>query len=167
MEPYRRAVHCAIALILIGFGIRATVTAQEEGAVHSAGSGEIRQQNGISFVSGGVGHDEAEALNHSHGFNLKLTMAARSGEFVVPSVLQIEDQHGATVLETRPDGPVFLAKLPPGEYVIHASAEGQSQTRKVSVPASGQQAVEFTWRAAPEEPAIEGVSRGAAPSTRE
>ena len=158
---------CGIALTLIGLGMRGVVRAEDEGVVHN-GAPQIKQENGISFVSGGVGREEAEALDRSREFNLKLTMAAPNGEFVVPSVLRIDDRHGATVLDTRPDGPVFLAKLPPGDYVIHATAEGQSQSRNVSVPASGQQAIEMTWRSVPEEPAIEGIGRSnAVPSKRE
>ena len=163
----RTAWLCGIALTLIGLGMRGVVRAEDEGVVHN-GAPQIKQENGVSFVSGGVGREEAEALDHGRDFNLKLTMAAPNGEFVVPSVLRIDDRHGATVLDTRPDGPVFLAKLPAGDYVIHATAEGQSQSRNVSVPASGQQAIEMTWRSVPEEPAIEGIGRSnAAPSKRE
>jgi hypothetical protein len=166
--PCRGALISAMAgiALLIGFCIPVPLTAQEDGAVLKGP--QIKQENGISFVSGGVGREEVDALNHSRDFNLKLTMAAPNGEFVVPSVLRIDDGHGATVLQTRPDGPVFLAKLPAGDYVVHATAEGQSQSRKVSVPASGQQAVEFTWRSSPQEPSVpEGVGRSSAPSTLE
>ena len=60
-------------------------------------------------------------------------------------MLRIEDSHGAQVLEIVPNGPIFLAKVQPGEYVIQVDAEDQTLTRRVTVPASGQEAVAMTW----------------------
>jgi hypothetical protein len=112
------------------------------------GAPRVEQQNGISYVSGGVGRDEANALDRIGGkFNLKLTMAMANGEFTSPVSLRIEDPHGATVLDIRPNGPMLLAALPPGDYVIHATAEGQSLTRKAAIPAHGQEQVSITWPA--------------------
>ena len=112
------------------------------------GAPRVEQQNGISYVSGGVGRDEANQLDHMGGkFNLKLTMAVPSGQFTSPVALRIEDPRGATVLDIQPNGPMLLAALPPGEYVIRATAEGQSMTRKAAVPAQGQTQVTMTWPA--------------------
>ena len=113
------------------------------------GPPRIEQQNGIAYVSGGVGRDEANAMDSMAGrFTLKLTMSVPGGEFTNPTTLRIEDQRGATVLDIRPNGPVLLAALPPGEYVIRATAEGQSQSRKASIPAHGQEQVTMSWPAA-------------------
>ena len=37
-----------------------------------------------------------------------------------------------TILETRPKGPIFLAKMPAGDYVIQVTSEGQTLTRKAT-----------------------------------
>jgi hypothetical protein len=112
---------------------------------------QMRQQNGISYISGGAGSDEADALNAmSDQFNLKITMAVPSGQFTSPAALVIEDAAGKTVLNVDAAGPILLAKMPSGQYVINATAEGRKQTRKVNVPASGLEAVAMTWPAADE-----------------
>ena len=110
---------------------------------------QVKEENGVSYISGGVGSAEADALNRmSDHFNLKLTTAIPSGQFTSPSMIRIADVRGAKVIEVRPNGPIFLAKMPAGEYVIQATAEGQTMTRKVTVPASGLEAVAMSWPAA-------------------
>jgi hypothetical protein len=110
---------------------------------------QVKEENGVSYISGGVGSEEADALNRmSDHFNLKLTTAIPSGQFTSPSMIRIADVRGAKVIEVRPNGPIFLAKMPAGEYVIQATAEGQTMTRKVTVPASGLEAVAMSWPAA-------------------
>src|SRR5262245_40049917 len=105
---------------------------KEVGVIDDTGGlPHVKQENGISYISGGTGSDEADALNRMSGqFNLKLTMAIPSGQFTTPRTLRIEDAHGQRVLEIHPSGPIFLAKMPGGEYVIQATAEGQTLTRK-------------------------------------
>ena len=83
-------------------------------------------------------------------FNLKLTMAVPSGQFTSPTALRLEDAKGNLMVETKPNGPIFLDKVPPGDYVIQVNAEGQTMTRKVTVPSSGMETVAMTWPAADE-----------------
>jgi hypothetical protein len=109
---------------------------------------QIQEQNGISFVSGGVGDEQQDVLDSVAGrFNLKLTLARQDGKFMGSSALRIAKQGGATVLETQTNGPLFLAKLPAGRYSINAAAAGQSYTRTVTVPSSGQKELVLTWPA--------------------
>jgi hypothetical protein len=129
----------------------------------TGGLPQIKQENGISYISGGAGSDEADALNRmSSQFNLKLTMTVPSGQFTTPAALRIEDAAGTTALEIRPSGPLFFAKMPAGQYVIQATAEGQTLTKKVTVPASGLEAVAMTWPAA-DEPVRAGDAPDIAP----
>jgi hypothetical protein len=114
----------------------------------TGGLPHVKQENGISYISGGAGSDEADALNRLSGqFNLKLTMTIPSGQYTTPRKLRIEDSRGTSLLEVEPSGPIFLAKMPGGEYVIQATAEGQTLTRKVTVPPNGLEAVAMTWPA--------------------
>ena len=85
-------------------------------------------------------------MEHIQGrYNLRVTMATNTGQYTIPSEVRIEDHSGKALVATQPEGPIFLAKLPPGEYTVRATAEGTTQTRKVSVPASGQAPMTFTW----------------------
>lgn len=148
---------------LLAAGLSVAASAAAHGEVLNDGSGipkqvgviddtggmpHVKQENGITYLSGGAGHDEANALNNMSGqFNLKLTMSVPSGQFTTAYNLKIEDHTGKTVLAIKPEGPIFLAKMPSGEYVIQATAEGQTLTRKVTVPPSGLEAVAMTWPA--------------------
>jgi hypothetical protein len=114
---------------------------------------KVQEQNGVTFISGGAGSEEADAFNRmSENFNLKLTMTVPSGQFTSPTMIRIEDKSGTPLVETKPNGPIFLAKMPAGDYVIQVNAEGQTLTRKATVPASGLEAIAMTWPAADEQP---------------
>jgi hypothetical protein len=109
----------------------------------------LQQMNGIAYMSGGVGADERHALDAMRGqFNLKVTVAAPTGEFIAPDQLRLSNQQGRTLVETKPDGPVFLAKVPPGAYSVAITHAGQQVTRPVMVSNAGQQDVTLTAQAA-------------------
>lgn len=151
-----RALHAVVVLAMMGSAslVRAADAQAPADPQPAAVAGDapsvklpVKEQNGISYVSGGVGDEEQDALEHAKGFNLELTMASPSGKYLGMTDLTIDDAHGKKVLKVQTDGPMFLAKLPPGEYVVHATAQGSSTTRKVSVPSSGREQVTLSWSA--------------------
>jgi hypothetical protein len=97
------------------------------------------QENGITYVSGGVGLDERPAIARmSNGFNMKVSMRTPCGRAHI-APLRIEDGDGRTVLDIPAAGPTFLAKLPAGKYTVHVTPDDEAPlVRTVSVPASGQ-----------------------------
>lgn len=101
-------------------------------AVQAAGP---QQQNGISYINGGVGQDEQNAMRALRAdYNLLLTFATRqSGAFRSDVQLDIMDAKGATLLSVPNTGPMFYAKLPAGTYRISAAAEGKTFKRTVKV----------------------------------
>jgi hypothetical protein len=136
--------------------------ARQEKRIGEFGAGlEIREQNDISFVSGGVGDEQQDVLDAAVGrFNLKVTLAGTDGKYLGGSTIRIEDQSGNTMLDTQATGPLFLAKLPQGHYTVHARAAGKSAiTRKVNVPGTGQADLVLSWTSEPD------VSAGDAPAT--
>jgi predicted TIM-barrel fold metal-dependent hydrolase len=92
-------------------------------------------QGDITFVSGGIGMDERQALDDvARDYNLKLVFAEKgSGAYMADVKLAIVNAKGRTILESVSDGPWFLVKLMPGRYKITAEAMGQSLTRHVRV----------------------------------
>ncbi len=107
-----------------------------------------QQENGITFVSGGAGKDERQALEATgRAYNLKLTVATPDGKMVAPDTLKISDQAGKALLVTTPKGPLFFAKLPPGAYSVVATTAGQDVTRAVTVSSQGQEAITLTMNA--------------------
>lgn len=98
----------------------------------------VQQQNGISYLNGGVGQEEQAALRDQRAnFNLLMTFATKeSGAFRSDVQLDIMDAKGTTLLSAANRGPMFYAKLPAGTYRISAAAEGKVFKRSVKVGAA-------------------------------
>jgi hypothetical protein len=159
MKMTREVLYLVAGLALLsGPTVASAVTLNDQpapvGAIDDTGRHiAVQEQNGISFISGGVGTEERDALEAMKGrFNLELTMATPSGKYIGSTTLRIENPEGKTVLDTHTDGPIFMAKLPSGQYTIHATAGSNTLSRTVSV-GSGTQQVTMTW------PAFEPGSR--------
>ncbi len=109
---------------------------------------EIRLQNGVEYVSGGVGDDELKALNALRDrFNLKLTLALKSGHYVSDATVRIQDARGQTLVDTVADGPLLYAHLQPGTYTISCTLGGKELRQTAHVPDKGTQHLVFTWAA--------------------
>ena len=113
-----------IALWTLGLGIAVSAGAQDAVTLTP------KTQNGTTFVSGGVGKDEAELADaiSRYGYNVQLVFAEQTGAFLADVGLHITDATGRTVLDTVSEGPMFLAKLPPGQYRVAAQANGAVRT---------------------------------------
>ncbi len=95
---------------------------------------KVSTQNGVSFVSGGIGLDSEERLKaREREFNLKLVFTLVEGNYVADVGVTIKNAAGKTMVAHVADGPFFMAKLPAGAYSVTAVYEGKTQTRKVSV----------------------------------
>lgn len=90
-------------------------------------------QNGVTFVSGGIGSASQEQLKaYEKEFNLKLVFTLVEGNFLADVGVTIKNAAGKTLVEHLADGPYFLAKLPAGKYSVSAVYEGKVLTRQVS-----------------------------------
>ncbi|WP_332674887.1 carboxypeptidase regulatory-like domain-containing protein [Aromatoleum sp.] len=106
----------------------------------------VREFEGVRYVTGGVGEDERAALRGiARDFNLKLTFAEKSGDYLSGVKIVITRRDGRKVLELDSEGPLVLAKLPPGGYRISATANGREQTRHANVAGTGQRSLSFYW----------------------
>ena len=93
------------------------------------------QQNGVTYVNGGVGVEEQAAMKAQRAdYNLLLTFATQqSGAYRSDIQLDIMDAKGTDLLSVANVGPMFFAKLTPGTYRISAAAEGKTFKRTVKV----------------------------------
>ena len=107
---------------------------------------EVQTQNGIDYVAGGIGKEQAEAMKvAAHDYDLMLTFATDGGKYLADIDLQIEDMNGNTLLNTVSKGPLFLANLPVGRYKITASAQGTSHTTIVDIGREHPAKAVFQW----------------------
>jgi hypothetical protein len=105
-----------------------------------------KEQNGISYINGGVGHDEQDAMRALRAdYNLRLTFATKqTGAYRSDVQLDIADAKGASLLSVPNTGPMFFARLPAGMYRISASAEGKTFKRTVKL-GSGTKEMTLHW----------------------
>lgn len=145
---------CALAAMAIAPGALAAPR------VHTEGS--------VSYVSGGVGEAELDALSTllPEGHNLEVVFAeAGTGAYVADVHVTLTDARGRTVLDTSTDGPALVAKVPPGIYTMTAEYKGVRQTRSVDL----RRPVDLTLHWTPEAgsapaPAATRVPHGGTPS---
>src|SRR3989442_14730251 len=81
-------------------------------------------QGAVTYVSGGIGQQEAQAFEAAAAqYPLALEFAlkhAPRAEFTASVHVIVTDVKGQHVLDTRSDGPFLLAKLPAGRYTGNA-----------------------------------------------
>ena len=94
-----------------------------------------KQQNGITYINGGVGQEEQTAMQALRAdYNLQLTFATKqSGAYRSDVQLDIMDTKGNTLVSAANTGPMFFARLPAGTYRVSAAAEGKTFKRTVKI----------------------------------
>ena len=112
------------------------------------------QQNGITYLNGGIGEEEQGAMKAQRAdYNLLLTFATQqSGAYRSGVQLDIMDVKGANLLSVPNTGPMFFAKLPPGTYRISAAADGKTFKRTVKVGSAPKELVLHWENDKPEDP---------------
>jgi len=104
----------------------------------------------IAYVNGGIGTDEADELRtEARNYPLELMFSRRGvgerAEFVADVHLQIQDGAGRVIIDRASQGPIFLARLPDGQYTISAEFQGRTQTRRVALGSGRRESVSFYW----------------------
>jgi hypothetical protein len=100
----------------------------------------------VPYISGGTGADAREELRaREKEYNLKIIAADKSGDYLAGVKVVIESAQKAQVLNTTMEGPILLAKLPPGTDTIRATSGDQTLTRTVTIAAQRLQQVDFRW----------------------
>src|SRR5205814_9625858 len=100
--------------------------------------------------TGGVGTDEAaERRTEARTCALELMFSRRGAgeraEFVADVRLQMLDATGRVVVDRASQGPIFLARLPDGQYTISAEFQGRTQTRRVALANGRRESLSFYW----------------------
>lgn len=107
----------------------------------------VQTYHGISYISGGVGEGERQALRQiTKEDNLQLIFAAKNRDYISDVTVQITNDKGHEVLHTVAKGPWLFTKLPAGKYTITATTMGRSQGAVAEVSSKGQTQVYLTWK---------------------
>lgn len=128
---------CVLVLSVFLFVPRSSALAQ---------SIEVKTYGGVSYMSGGIGLDEREALEMmGRNYNLKLVFAVRQGNYLSDVKVLITGTGGNIALEAVSDGPWFYAQLPPGTYRVSATTLGKMITKTAHVGSGTHTQLNFTW----------------------
>jgi hypothetical protein len=102
-------------------------------------------QNGITYITGGVGQPESTAMKAEGGrHDLMLTFANRRGEFLADVKVNIANRQGETVLDIV-SGPILLVDLPSGRYTVRADVNGDLLARTIDVGGRHHKQVAYSW----------------------
>ena len=106
-----------------------------------------KSQNGIQYVSGGIGHDQQRAINKLRNeYNLHITFAQiKTGHFVSGVSVSIANKDGEQFADIDDAGPILLTDLPAGTYLIKARYEGASQDKVVTLNKGAHRQLYFYW----------------------
>ena len=129
--------------------ITALGTAGQALSANNASLPRAHGQGAISYVSGGIGQDEAAAFKHAAAtFPLELLFVQKAGpknEFLADVSVSVVNRSGTALLETTADGPFLLAELPDGKYTIEAEYLGVHKHRIVEIRSGTHQRAVFVW----------------------
>lgn len=128
-----------------------SATPQSQPTAQSSSSGQMQSgdtvqsrlqpqtENGITYVCGGVGEEEASYMKQSKGdYDLMLTFTTRTGEYLADVDVAIKDAKGKEVFNKKCDAPMLLVNLPrSGTYRVQAQAEDYSLRKTVKVKTKG------------------------------
>jgi hypothetical protein len=116
------------------------------GNMNGGGLPQIQRQGDVSYVSGGVGLDESQALRSQQSqWPLAMRFTGPTSDYLSDVHVRIVDAHSGEVLNADSRGPYMLVKLRPGRYTVHASYKDRDQTKTVTVSAKGSTKADFYW----------------------
>lgn len=119
-----------------------------------------RVQGQVSFITGGIGEDEATAFKNAaatYPLELLFVQKARpTDEYLADVVVTIRDRSGKLLLDTTAEGPFLLARLPAGKYKIEAAYRGERKYQTVEIRSGMHRRAVFVWapRDESEEPVL-------------
>lgn len=103
-------------------------------------------QGDVTYVSGGVGADEKDAMEMMRrDYNLHLLFVQGRGEYLSGVKVQIVDAGGHILLDVLSDGPMVFVNLKPGRYTVSAEVDGRVFDKKVNVGGKKLGDVTFLW----------------------
>jgi hypothetical protein len=106
---------------------------------------EVHHAGAISYIAGGIGEDEMNALAAAkQDYNLHIMNADKTGHFSGDVRIVISDLKSHVLLDTS-DGPLFYANLPKGKYIVEGFSEQHHNSKHVTITSSKPTRVHFVW----------------------
>ncbi len=133
------------ALGLLIFPLMAQAASYE--AIDSAGvQAQPQQQNGVTYLSGGIGLDESRSILQAQGYNLHMTFAiGAQNQYTSDVDVTVEKAPGQTVLNLDHVGPLVYVRLPAGKYSVVATRNGEVRHDVADIGNGAARNLVFHW----------------------
>jgi hypothetical protein len=97
---------------------------------------EGKTEQGFPYISGGVSTNEREIIQTAgKAYNVKLSFADKRGPYLSEVRLVIEGAKAAQIIAITTPGPLFYIQLPPGNYAVKATFNGETkEIKRLEVP---------------------------------
>lgn len=137
--------------VLVAASCFAVTPASAADAAKAASLPAVHAQGAISYLSGGIGKTEADAIRHvAKQYPLELEFLRKAkpkDEYLAGIKVVVTDMHNMKVLDIASDGPFLLAKMPAGKYEITADHDGKVEHRTVQIADHQHRRIVFEWKA--------------------
>jgi hypothetical protein len=111
---------------------------------------DTQYSQGISYISGGVGEEESQAiLMESKQWPLLLELSQLEngrGVWIFGAKIKVLNTKNQVIFDAQADGPYMLMNLTAGQYQIEASYQGSIQKKSVLIQGSGSQKLAIFWK---------------------
>ena len=111
---------------------------------------KVQTQGDITYIAGGIGEDEVKAMkSESKSWPLFIEFSEHlvgQDLWVAQVYLRILDSKGKTLFDTTVDGPIFLGKVPPGNYELLATYQEVTKRRVIEIKQGQHIKESFNWQ---------------------
>lgn len=121
--------------------------------IFSVGHAQIpdtQYSQGISYVSGGVGEEESQAiLSEAKQWPLLLELSQLEngrGVWIFGAKIKILNSQNQVIFDAQADGPYILINLNAGQYQVEASYQGVVLKRSINIQGSTPQKLAIFWK---------------------
>lgn len=106
-----------------------------------------QQQNGIAYLSGGIGEDESHFIQEAKGYNLHMTFSiGAQNQYTSDVNVQVKKASGDTVFTLSDAGPLVYVQLPAGKYTVVATRNGEERRDVTDIGAGTARNLVFHWK---------------------
>jgi hypothetical protein len=120
---------------------------ENDGMRYQQANLQPKQEGDVTYITGGIGDSEVDQLkSESVNYNFQMINSDPTGHYTADTNLVIQSKDGREMVRVDNAGPLFYAKLPPGEYTVDATNGAQHETKTVRVAASGHSEMHLIWR---------------------
>lgn len=126
-----KAKHGLVLLSLLSATVLAAPPIASERDPHL----QLRSEQGITYLCGGIGESEAGNMKRAAGnYDAMLVFARSDGAYLADVNVEISDARGRSILNGLCDGPIMLVDVQqPGTYRVRAEFDGRTQRRSLHI----------------------------------